>query len=189
VRVAARIARSRKRQLVSVDKANVLVTSRLWREVAERVVKEEFPDVQLTHLLVDAFAMHLIKRPADFDVVVTENMFGDILTDEASMLSGSIGMLPSASLGEGTRGLYEPIHGSAPDIAGKGVANPYGTLRSIALLLRHSLGLPVEAEAVERAVARALELGHLTGDLVKPGASTRTTAEVGDAVVALLRQN
>jgi 3-isopropylmalate dehydrogenase len=189
VRVAARLAQSRKRQLVSVDKANVLVTSRLWREVAERVVKQEFPEVKLTHLLVDAFAMHLIKRPADFDVVVTENMFGDILTDEASMLSGSIGMLPSASLGEGTRGLYEPIHGSAPDIAGKGVANPYGTLRSVGLLLRHSLGLAEEAVAVERAVSRALELGHLTGDLVKPGAPFRTTTEVGEAVISLLRQS
>ncbi len=131
VRTAARIARGRRKKLTSVDKANVLETSRLWREVTIRVMAEEFPDVALSHMLVDACAMHLIRRPADFDVIVTENMFGDILTDEASMLAGSMGMLPSASLGEGKRGLYEPIHGSAPDIAGKGVANPYATILSL----------------------------------------------------------
>jgi 3-isopropylmalate dehydrogenase len=185
VRVAARLARARKKQLVSVDKANVLMTSRLWREVTERVIKDEFPDVSLQHLLVDAFAMHIIKRPADFDVVVTENMFGDILTDEASMLSGSIGMLPSASLGEGSRGLYEPIHGSAPDIAGKGVANPYGTLRSVGMLLRHSLGLPDEASAVEQSISRAIAEGYLTADLARPGRPARATQEVGQAVVDL----
>ena len=152
VRSACELARGRRRKLTSVDKANVLETSRLWREVTERVVKRDFPDVTLSHMLVDACAMHLIRRPADFDVIVTENMFGDILTDEASMLVGSMGMLPSASLGEGKRGLYEPIHGSAPDIAGKGIANPYATILSLALLLRHSLGLSAEAAAVEAAV-------------------------------------
>src|SRR5690606_13469884 len=124
-RVAARLAQQRRHKLTSIDKSNVLETSRLWREVVERVVRNEFPDVKLDHMLVDAAAMHLIRRPTDFDVLVTENMFGDILTDEASMLSSSLGMLPSASLGDSRRGLYEPIHGSAPDIAGKGIANPY----------------------------------------------------------------
>ena len=165
VRTAARIARGRRKKLTSVDKANVLETSRLWREVTVRVMAEEFPDVALSHMLVDACAMHLIRRPADFDVIVTENMFGDILTDEASMLAGSMGLLPSASLGEGTRGLYEPIHGSAPDIAGKGIANPYATILSVALLFRHSLGLEAEARAIEAAVAAAIDKGILTGDL------------------------
>ena len=124
VRVAARLARTRRGKLTSIDKSNVLETSRLWREVTERVVRSEFPELQLEHMLVDSAAMHLIRRPRDFDVAVTENMFGDILTDEASMLAGSLGLLPSASLGDGKRGLYEPIHGSAPDIAGRGIANP-----------------------------------------------------------------
>jgi len=154
VRVAAELARTRRNKLTSVDKANVLETSRLWRRVAARVMAEEFPDVGYEHMLVDACAMHLIRRPLDFDVIVTENMFGDILTDEASVLAGSIGLLPSASLGDaragGERlGLYEPIHGSAPDIAGQGIANPIGTILSVALLLRHSLGLESEAAAVE----------------------------------------
>ena len=139
-RVAGRLAMGRRRRIVSVDKANVLETSRLWRAVAERVLREEFPEVEFEHMLVDAAAMHLIRRPASFDVLLTENMFGDILTDEASMLAGSLGLLPSASLGEGSNGLYEPIHGSAPDIAGRGIANPFGTILSAALLLRHSLG-------------------------------------------------
>ncbi|HZH04111.1 MAG TPA: 3-isopropylmalate dehydrogenase [Myxococcaceae bacterium] len=182
VRVAGQLARGRKKRLVSVDKANVLETSRLWRAVTERVMKAEFPDVQLSTLLVDACAMHLIKRPADFDVVVTENMFGDILTDEASVLSGSIGLLPSASLGDGKRGLYEPIHGSAPDIAGKGVANPYGTLLSVAMLLRHSLGLEAEAQAVEASVFRALERGILTAELAR-GKTPAGTQAVGSAVI------
>ena len=128
----------------------MLETSRLWREVASASWPSEFPDVQLEHMLVDAAAMHLIRRPRDFDVLVTENMFGDILTDEASMLAGSLGLLPSASLGEGRRGLYEPIHGSAPDIAGQGIANPYGTILSVALLLRHSLELAAEARRSSR---------------------------------------
>jgi 3-isopropylmalate dehydrogenase len=185
VRVAAELARGRKKRLVSVDKANVLETSRLWREVTARVMKEEFPDVELSHVLVDACAMQLIRRPADFDVIVTENMFGDILTDEAAMLSGSIGMLPSASLGQGSRGLYEPIHGSAPDIAGKGLANPYGTLLSVAMLLRHSLGLETEAALVERAVSGAIEAGALTADLAPKGQKTVTTEEAGRRVLEL----
>ncbi len=179
VRVAGRLARARRRRITSVDKANVLETSRLWREVAERVIRSEFPDCRLEHQLVDSCAMQLVRRPADFDVVVTENMFGDILTDEASVLAGSIGLLPSASLGAGRLGLYEPIHGSAPDIAGRGIANPYGTIMSVALLLRHSLGLEAEAAAVERAVGAAVAAGVLTADL---GGAARTE-EAGAAVV------
>jgi 3-isopropylmalate dehydrogenase len=182
VRRAAGFARARRGKLTSVDKANVLETSRLWRRVTEEVMKAEFPDVKLEHVLVDACAMFLIRKPADFDVIVTENMFGDILTDEASMLAGSMGLLPSASLGEGRRGLYEPIHGSAPDIAGKGVANPYATISSVAMLLRHSLGLEAEARAVEAAVAGAIDAGVLTADLAAPGAQAATTAEAGRAV-------
>jgi 3-isopropylmalate dehydrogenase len=188
VRTAARIARGRRKKLTSVDKANVLETSRLWREVTVRVMKDEFPDVALSHMLVDACAMHLIRRPADFDVIVTENMFGDILTDEASMLAGSMGMLPSASLGEGKRGLYEPIHGSAPDIAGKGIANPYATILSVSLLLRHSLGLEAEARAIEAAVGSAIDRGVLTGDLALPGSVPASTTTAGDAVIEALRQ-
>jgi 3-isopropylmalate dehydrogenase len=161
-RVAGRLAMARRQHMVYVDKANVLETSRLWRSVVERVMRSDFPQVRLDHMLVDAAAMHLIRRPRDFDVLVTENMFGDILTDEASMLAGSMGLLPSASLGDGPRGLYEPIHGSAPDIAGRGIANPYGTILSCALLLRHSLDLPREAAAVESAVARAIDTGACT---------------------------
>ncbi len=182
-RTAARLARGRRRKLTSIDKSNVLETSRLWREVCERVMRAEFPDVALEHVLVDAAAMHLIRRPRDFDVLVTENMFGDILTDEASMLAGSLGLLPSASLGDGARGLYEPIHGSAPDIAGKGIANPYGTLLSVAMLLRHSLGLPREADALESAVSRAIESGARTPDIAAPGARACSTREAGDAVL------
>src|SRR5580692_12079964 len=166
VRVAARIARTRRKRLLSIDKSNVLETSRLWREVCENVMKSEFPDIALEHMLVDSAAMHLIRRPRDFDVAVTENMFGDILTDEASMLSGSLGLLPSASLGDGTRGLYEPIHGSAPDIAGRGIANPYGAILSIALMLRHSFKLEQEARAIELAVHRAIDDGVRTPDIV-----------------------
>jgi 3-isopropylmalate dehydrogenase len=187
VRVAARLARTRRGRLTSIDKANVLETSRLWREVTQRIVDSEFTDVRLDHMLVDAAAMHLIRRPRDFDVAVTENMFGDILTDEASMLAGSLGMLPSASLGEGPRGLYEPIHGSAPDIAGQGIANPYGAILSAALLLRLSLGLAEEAAAVEAAVAGAIAAGARTADIAAPGARASTTAETGTAVLAQLR--
>lgn len=165
VRHAATLARTRSGKLTSVDKANVLETSRLWRDVTTRIVREEFPDVQLEHQLVDSMAMHLLARPREYDVIVTENMFGDILTDEASMLAGSLGLLPSASLGEGSNGIYEPIHGSAPDIAGKGIANPYAAILSAAMLLRHSLGLEGEAQCVELAVSRALEAGVFTADL------------------------
>ncbi len=186
VRVAAQIARGRRRRLLSIDKANVLETSRLWREVCERVVHAEFPDVHLEHMLVDSAAMHLIRRPRDFDVAVTENMFGDILTDEASMLSGSLGLLPSASLGEGTRGLYEPIHGSAPDIAGEGIANPYGAILSVALLLRHSLKLEEEARSIELAVHRAIGDGVRTLDIVSPTHRSASTQEAGDAVLSAL---
>jgi 3-isopropylmalate dehydrogenase len=184
VRIAAQLAMTRRKRLTQVDKANVLETSRLWRTVTERVVRTEFPELTLEHLLVDACAMHLLQRPASFDVIVTENMFGDILTDEAAMLAGSIGLLPSASLGEGRRGLYEPVHGSAPDIAGRGVANPYGTLLSVALLLRHSLGLEREATAVEAAVSAAIEAGALTAELRAEGA--KTTQGAGDAVLQAL---
>ena len=186
VRVAARLASARSGRLHSIDKANVLETSRLWREVCERVVKSEFPQLKLEHMLVDSAAMHLIRRPKDFDVAVTENMFGDILTDEASMLAGSLGLLPSASLGEGRRGLYEPIHGSAPDIAGRGIANPIGAILSVALLLRHSLQLESEARAIESAVERVISGGLRTADLVAPGAAAASTREAGDAVLQAL---
>jgi 3-isopropylmalate dehydrogenase len=186
VRTAARIASNRRGKLLSIDKANVLETSRLWRSVCERVVREEFPRLQLEHMLVDSAAMHLIRRPRDIDVAVTENMFGDILTDEASMLCGSLGLLPSASLGEGTRGLYEPIHGSAPDIAGQGIANPYGAILSAALLLRHSLKLEEEALAIERAVQRAIADGVRTPDIVAPNHRPASTGAAGDAVLAAL---
>jgi 3-isopropylmalate dehydrogenase len=194
VRVAGRLALARRGRLTSVDKANVLETSRLWREVTARVVADEFPALVLEHLLVDACAMHLLQRPASFDVIVTENMFGDILTDEASVLAGSIGLLPSASLGESierhgrmaTPGLYEPIHGSAPDIAGKGVANPVGTIASVAMLLRHSLGLDEEAQAVEEAIREALDAGALTADLAPRGTRARSTDEVGAEIIARL---
>ena len=181
-RVAGKLAQARRKSLVSIDKANVLETSRLWRSTVEEVIRKEFSDVKLEHMLVDAAAMHLIRRPASFDVMVTENMFGDILTDEASMLAGSLGMLPSASLGSGTLGLYEPIHGSAPDIAGKGIANPYGTILSAALLLRHSLGLEQEAQAVENAVARAVSDRVFTADIA-PSEASVSTRTAGDAVV------
>jgi len=185
-RVAARLANARRRSVISVDKANVLETSRLWRTVVERVMRNEYPQIKLEHMLVDAAAMHLLRRPRDFDVLVTENMFGDILTDEASMLAGSLGLLPSASLGDGSRGLYEPIHGSAPDIAGRGIANPFGTILSAALLLRHSLDLPEEALALESAVGRAIENGAWTPDIAIPGTPPLSTQAVADAVLAAL---
>jgi 3-isopropylmalate dehydrogenase len=186
VRVAAHLARQRRKKLTLVDKANVLETSRLWRSVTTRLIKTEFPDLQFETMLVDACAMHLIRRPADFDVIVTENMFGDILTDEASMLAGSMGMLPSASLGDGRAGLYEPIHGSAPDIAGQGKANPLATILSVAILLRHSLNLPTEADCVEAAVASVIERGIVTADIAVPGQHTYSTTAVGDAVAATI---
>ena len=183
VRLAGEAARTRRGRVTSVDKANVLEVSRLWRRVAARVMREEFPDVAYDVVLVDAMAMYLLARPADFDVVVTGNLFGDILTDEASMLPGSLGLLPSASLGSGGPGLYEPVHGSAPDLAGRGVANPLATILAAAMALRHSLGMPAEAAALEAAVDNSLEAGMRTADLAA-GDPPVSTADMGSAVVA-----
>lgn len=185
-RVAGQLARQRRSRVTQVDKSNVLETSRLWREVSQRVIDTEFPDVSIDHMFVDAAAMHLVRRPRDFDVVLTENLFGDVLTDEAAMLAGSLGVLPSAALGDGRRGLYEPIHGSAPDIAGRGIANPCGTILSAALLLRHSLGLEAEALAIEAAVNDALEAGARTADLAATPAAALDTRGMGDAVLTKL---
>lgn len=187
IRVAAKLASQRKGRLCSVDKANVLETSRLWRDVTSTTMALEFPNIELEHILVDAAAMHLINRPADFDVIVTENMFGDILTDEASMLAGSLGMLPSASLGDSARGLYEPIHGSAPDIAGLGIANPCGMIASVAMLLRHSLGLEEEAQALEQAIRQVIADGVRTADIAIEGAKIASTSEMADAIIQKLR--
>jgi len=181
LRRAFELARSRRGRVTSIDKANVLETSRLWRETAARI-GAEYPDVALEHQLVDSMAMLLITRPSDYDVLVTENLFGDILTDEAAVLAGSLGLLPSASLGECTRGLYEPIHGSAPDIAGKGYANPIGSILSAAMLLRHSLGLESEASAIESAVDALLDSGELTRDL----GGSASTDDITRAVLAAL---
>jgi 3-isopropylmalate dehydrogenase len=187
VRTAARLARGRRRRLTSVDKANVLETSRLWRSVVDRVLPAEFPDVSYEHMLVDSASMHLIRRPRDFDVMVMENMFGDILTDEASMLAGSMGLLPSASIGaEGRGGLFEPIHGSAPDIAGRGISNPYAAILSGALLLRYALALETEAALVEAGVHGAVTAGVLPADLAPPGARFVTTRAAGEAVLTAL---
>jgi 3-isopropylmalate dehydrogenase len=186
VRRAAEFARGRRKKLTSVDKANAMETSRLWRRVTTEVVSKEFPDIALEHILVDSCAMFLVRKPAYFDVIVTENLFGDILTDEASVLAGSMGLLPSASLGEGKFGLYEPIHGSAPDIAGKGIANPYATILSAAMLLRHSLGLEAEAVAVEKAVYAVVDRGVLPVDIAPAGTQGANTIEAGQAVVAAL---
>ena len=189
VRLAAEAARGRRKKLASVDKANVLASSRLWRRVTVEVMAE-YPDVAVEHVLVDAMAMHLIRKPAAFDVIVAENLFGDILTDEASMLAGSMGMLPSASLGDKLNahnlplGLYEPIHGSAPDIAGRGIANPLATILSVAMLLRHSLGLEREAQAIEAAVDAVLDQGVRTGDIADTGTEVVGTAVMGDLVAA-----
>jgi 3-isopropylmalate dehydrogenase len=182
-RRAFQLARERRKHVTSVDKANVLETSRLWRSTVQRVAGE-FPDVKLEHQLVDSMAMLLLTQPGKYDVVVTENLFGDILTDEAAALAGSLGLLPSVSLGEGKAGLYEPIHGSAPDIAGHGVANPIGAILSAALLLRHSLGLEAEAAAVETAVDQVLRHGPHTRDI---GGSAGTAA-VCDAVLAAIEE-
>jgi 3-isopropylmalate dehydrogenase len=186
-RVAGRLARARRKFIVSIDKANVLETSRLWRSTVDELLRTEFPDVRFEHMLVDAAAMHLIRKPASFDVLLTENMFGDILTDEASMLAGSLGLLPSASVGAGKLGVYEPVHGSAPDIAGQGMANPYATILSVAMLLRLSLDLTTEAQAVEKAVGDAISAGVRTADIAA-GGTAATTAEAGQAVVERILQ-
>jgi 3-isopropylmalate dehydrogenase len=184
-RVAFAAARGRARRVCSVDKANVLETSQLWREVLIEESKS-FRDVELTHMYVDNCAMQLVRSPKQFDVIVTGNMFGDILSDEASMLTGSIGMLPSASLDAQGKGLYEPIHGSAPDIAGRGVANPLATILSAAMMLRHSLKQPEAATRIEAAVAKVLRAGLRTADIQTPGGKALGTEEMGDAVVAAL---
>ena len=179
-----RLAQQRRKKLTLIDKANVLESSRLWRQIGSQVA-ERYPDVAMDTLLVDTASMRLITHPASFDVVVTENMFGDILTDEASVLAGSMGMLPSASLGSGGPGLYEPIHGSAPDIAGKGIANPLGAILSAAMLLRHTLGMESEAGAIETAVDRAIADGMLTADL----GGKLNTREMTDAVLSRICDN
>ena len=173
------------RKVCSVDKANVLETMQLWRDVVTRVAAD-YPDVELTHLFVDAAAMQLMRAPKQFDVIVTGNMFGDILSDAAAMLTGSIGMLPSASLAADNKGLYEPVHGTAPDIAGKDLANPLAAILSMAMMLRHSFGLPEQAAQVEAAVRRVLARGLRTGDIMQPDCQRVGTRAMGDAVVAAL---
>ena len=186
VRSACEIAMKRGRRLCSVDKANVLECTELWREVATRVVEREFPEIELSHMYVDNAAMQLVKWPKQFDVMVTTNMFGDILSDAAAMLTGSIGMLPSASLNEKGQGMYEPIHGSAPDIAGKGVANPLATILSVSMMLRYSLDEAAMAERIESAVIRVLDQGLRTPDIMSEGMTEVNCEAMGDAVVAAL---
>ena len=184
-RVAFEIARKRNHRVCSVDKANVLEVTELWRQTMIRVGKD-YPDVELSHMYVDNAAMQLVRAPKQFDVIVTTNMFGDILSDAAAMLTGSIGMLPSASLDGNAKGMYEPIHGSAPDIAGRGIANPLATILSVAMMLRYSLGDAADAQRIEAAVGKVLDQGLRTPDIAAQGQSTVSTAEMGDAVVAAL---
>ncbi|WIM06598.1 MAG: 3-isopropylmalate dehydrogenase [Candidatus Nitricoxidivorans perseverans] len=184
-RVAFEAARKRNRRLCSIDKMNVLECTQLWRDVVVETAKE-YPDVELSHMLVDNAAMQLVKNPKQFDVMVTGNMFGDILSDEASMLTGSIGMLPSASLDANNKGLYEPIHGSAPDIAGQGVANPLATILSAAMMLRYTFGQESAAQRIEGAVKKVLAQGLRTADIFEPGTKKVGTKEMGDAVLAAL---
>jgi len=184
-RQAFEIALKRRKKLASVDKANVLETSRLWRETVIRVAAD-YPEVELEHVLVDNCAMQLLRRPTSFDVIVTENMFGDILSDEAAMLTGSIGMLSSASMGEGSFGLYEPVHGSAPDIAGQGVANPIATILSVALMFRLTFGYEEAANAIERAVKSVLDAGHRTGDIATDKSKAIGTTAMGDLIAAAI---
>lgn len=185
LRVAFEAAKKRNKKLCSVDKMNVLETTQLWRDIAIELAPE-YPDVELTHMLVDNAAMQLVRAPKQFDVMVTGNMFGDILSDEASMLTGSIGMLPSASLDENNKGMYEPSHGSAPDIAGKNMANPLATILSVAMLLRYTFNLEEAAQRVEGAVKKVLAQGFRTGDIYEPGTNKVGTREMGDAVLAAL---
>jgi 3-isopropylmalate dehydrogenase len=182
---AFQLARTRRRKVCSVDKANVLETMKLWREVATRV-GADYPDVELSHMFVDAASMQLVRAPKQFDVIVTGNVFGDILSDAAAMLAGSIGMLPSASMALGRKGLYEPVHGSAPDIAGRDIANPLGAILSMAMMLRHSFERPDLADEVQRAVASALAQGFRTQDILEPGTKRLSTQEMGDAVAEAL---
>jgi 3-isopropylmalate dehydrogenase len=184
-RVAFESARKRNKKVCSVDKMNVLECTQLWRDVIVEVAKD-YPDVELSHMLVDNAAMQLVRNPKQFDVMVTGNMFGDILSDEASMLTGSIGMLPSASLDEKNKGLYEPCHGSAPDIAGKGVANPLATILSAAMMLRYTFTNEEAAMRIENAVKKVLAQGFRTGDIYEPGTRKVGTREMGDAVLAAL---